>query len=205
MTDIISAPSPAGPLAREQTQARGAGAQNPAEIPLKGWKDILWRVYDEIGEDRVLLVAGGVTFYILLAFVPGLTALISFYGLFLDRTTILDHLSVLHGIIPGGGLDIIKDQLQRISANNNTTLGVTSLISTGIARWSANAGIKGLFEAMNVAYGEHEKRSFIRLNMVTLAFTITALASMVAFMAIMIVLPQALAYDNVQNLSHFQI
>jgi len=161
---------------------------------LKGWKDILWRVYDEIGEDRVLLVAGGVTFYILLAFVPALTALISFYGLFLDRTTILDHLSFLHGIIPGGGLEIVKDQLQRITINSNTTLGLTSLVSTGIALWSANAGIKGLFEAMNVAYGEREERSFIRLNMVTLTFTMTALASMVAFMAIMIVLPQVLAY-----------
>jgi membrane protein len=84
--------------------------------------------------------------------------------------------------------------LQRITINSNTTLGLTSLISTGIALWSANAGIKGLFEAINVAFGEHEKRSLIRLNVVTLTFTITALASMVAFMAIMIVLPQALAY-----------
>jgi membrane protein len=37
--------------------------------------------------------------------------------------------------------------------------------------WSANAGIKALFDGLNVAYGEAEKRSFIRLNMVSFAIT----------------------------------
>ncbi|MCC2098905.1 MAG: YihY/virulence factor BrkB family protein [Hyphomicrobiales bacterium] len=174
--------------------ARGAGANSPAQIPIKGWKDILWRVYDELGEDRVLLIAAGVTFYFLLAFVPGLSALISFYGLFFDSSTMLDHLTFLQGIVPGGGLEIIRDQLQRITGNSNTTLGLATIVSTGIALWSANAGIKGLFEAMNVAYGEREKRSFITLNLITLSFTVSTIAAMIAFMGVMIALPQALAY-----------
>ena len=41
---------------------RGRTADKPAEIPSKGWKDIAWRVYDGLQNDRVLLVAAGVTF-----------------------------------------------------------------------------------------------------------------------------------------------
>src|SRR5262245_53148979 len=48
-------------------QDRGRDAETPAEIPAKGWKDIAWRVYEGVQNDRVLLVAAGVTFYALLA------------------------------------------------------------------------------------------------------------------------------------------
>ena len=37
-----------------QGQDRGRDAETPAEIPAKGWKDIAWRVYDGIQNDRVL-------------------------------------------------------------------------------------------------------------------------------------------------------
>jgi len=33
---------------------RGRRATEPTHIPLKGWKDILWRTYEQIGEDRLL-------------------------------------------------------------------------------------------------------------------------------------------------------
>src|SRR4051794_9856391 len=37
--------------------SRGRSADTPSEIPSKGWKDILLRVYHGISEDRILLVA----------------------------------------------------------------------------------------------------------------------------------------------------
>ena len=49
-----------------------AFAEGPSEIPARGWKDILLRVYHGISEDRILLVATGVTFYALLAIFPGI-------------------------------------------------------------------------------------------------------------------------------------
>ena len=79
---------------------RGRTAETPSQIPAKGWKDILWRVYAQIGEDRVLSVAAGVTFYALLALFPGITAFVSLYGLFADAGTVSDHLAKLSGILP---------------------------------------------------------------------------------------------------------
>src|SRR3954468_8364992 len=43
-----------------ETQAdRGRKAETPTEIPAKGWWDIAKRVFQEFGNDRVLLVAAG--------------------------------------------------------------------------------------------------------------------------------------------------
>src|SRR4030095_12251053 len=49
------------------------------------------------------------------------------------------------------------------------------LLGLGIAVWSANAGMKAIFDALNVIYDEDEKRGLIRLNLVSLLFTICAI------------------------------
>ena len=61
--------------ARAAEPGRGRHAQAPWHIPWKGWKDIFWRTYQQIGEDRLLAVAAGVVFYGLLAVFPAITAL----------------------------------------------------------------------------------------------------------------------------------
>jgi len=65
----------------DQEGERGRRAEWPSEIPAAGWKDIGWRVFREMGEDRVMLIAAGVTFYLLLALFPALAAFVSLYGL----------------------------------------------------------------------------------------------------------------------------
>ena len=97
-------------------QDRGRTATAPQEIPAKGWKDILWRVWGEIQKDRILAVAAGVTFYTLLALFPAIAAFVSIYGLVADAATISQHLATLSGLLPGGALDVIGEQVKRISS-----------------------------------------------------------------------------------------
>ncbi len=170
-------------MAGSTSGGRGRGATGPSEIPAAGWKDILWRTYKEISDDRVLLVAAGVTFYLLLALAPTIAAFVSVYGLFFDPATIDQHVAALSGIIPGGGMEIIEGQLETVAAADQGSLGFAFLLSLGLALWSANAGMKSLFEAMNVAYDEVEDRSFVKLTLVTLAMTVTTLVSIVALIA----------------------
>ena len=77
--------SPATGDRRSLEAGRGRSAETPSQIPARWWKDILLRVYHGISENRILLVAAGVTFYSLLAIFPGITALISIYGLLPTR------------------------------------------------------------------------------------------------------------------------
>jgi len=173
---------------------RGRSAEGPSEIPALGWKDILLRVYNGISDDRILANAAGVTYYALLALFPGIAALVSIYGLFADPNTIVSHVDTVAGFAPGGAIDVVRDQLTRVSGQGSTTLGVSFLIGLAISLWSANSGIKALFDSLNVVYEENEERGFIRLNLVTLSFTIAAIAFLLIALACIVALPVALNY-----------
>jgi uncharacterized BrkB/YihY/UPF0761 family membrane protein len=54
--------------------------------------------------------------------------------------------------------------------------------------------MKALFDALNVVYGEEERRSFLKLNAVSLAFTLGALLFMVFALAAIAVLPVVMGY-----------
>ena len=152
------------------------------------------RVYNGISDDRILANAAGVTYYALLALFPGIAALVSIYGLFADPNTIVSQVDTVAGFAPGGAIDVVRDQLTRLSAQASTTLGVSFLIGLLISLWSANSGIKALFDSLNAVYEEQEKRSFIRLNLVTLSFTIATIAFLLIALACVVALPVALNY-----------
>ena len=122
-----------------------------------GWKQILWRTYARINEDRLLAIAAGVVFFGLLAIFPAITALVSFYGLFANPSTIAANLQSLALMLPEGSFQIVQDQIARVLAKGGTELGATFLFGLGLAIWSANAGVKALIEALNIAYNEPEK------------------------------------------------
>lgn len=178
---------------------RGRRADSVTEIPAAGWKDVLMRVYEEITNDRVLLVAAGVTFYLLLAMVPALSALVSVYGLFTDPTNIQEQVAVLSGFIPGGGMEILEEQMSRLAEQEQATLGLTFIISLGLALWSANAGMKSIFEGMNVAYDEVEERGFIKLTLVSLLFTVCFLIAIIGVLALVLALPALIALLNLPD------
>lgn len=185
--------------------SRGRDAAKPTQIPARGWKEILWRVYSEINEDRVMLIAAGVTYYLLLAMVPSLSALISIYGLFADPATVQDHAQMLAGFVPGGGMEILNEQMERLASGGRTTLGLTFAISLAIALWSANAGMKSLFQAMNVAYNERETRSFVKLTAISLAFTLSAIVGVICMIGVVVVVPTVLGFIGLGDATEWLI
>jgi membrane protein len=171
---------------------RGRDATRPGAIPWAGWKDVLWRTKDKITQDRLSLIAAGVTFYLLLAIFPALAALVSVYGLIADPATIQQHVSALAGLLPEAGVDILQNQLQQLIEQSGAALGFGFVFGLLVALWSANNGVKALFEGMNVVYGEEEKRSFVWLNLVSLTFTVGAIVLAILFMIAIAVVPLVL-------------
>ncbi len=158
----------------------------------RDWKAILLRTFQQIDEDRLLATAAGVVFYGLLAIFPAVTALVSSYGLFADPSTISANLQNLAVMLPDGTFAIVQDQIARVLEKGTGTLGVTFVFGLLMAIWSANAGMKAIFDALNVVYEERETRGFIRLNLTSLAFTVAALASILLMIAGVIAVPLAL-------------
>ncbi|WP_291863471.1 YihY/virulence factor BrkB family protein [Bradyrhizobium sp.] len=180
------------PVPEISQHGRGRLSSSPFHIPWAGWKDILWRTYQQIGEDRLLATAAGVVFFGLLAVFPAITALVSSYGLFADPSTIGANLQTLAVMLPQGSFQIVEDQIARVLAKGDATLGVTFLFGLGLAIWSANAGVKAVIEALNVVYGEREKRGFFRLNLLSLAFTTGGIIALMVMASAVVALPLAL-------------
>ncbi len=179
-----------GPL----ENGRGRSADTPSNIPSEGWKDILLRVYNGISEDRILLIAAGGTFYIILSIFPGIAALISIYGLFADPATVANQVDAIANVAPGGAVDVLHDQLTRLASQGSATLGIGFLISLGISLWTARSGVSALFDALNIVYGEEEKRGFFKYYLATLTFTIGAIAFMLLAIAVVVALPILLKF-----------
>jgi membrane protein len=183
----------ASPEAAAQ-KGRGRSAGTPTQIPARGWKDILWRVYEEFSNDRVMAVASGATFYVLLALFPAIAALVSIYGFFGDPATIQKHLNALSDVLPGGALEIIGAQIKRISTQSSGSLSFGFIGGLAVSLWSANAGMKAIFDALNIVYDEEEKRSFIRFTLQSLVFTLGALVFILVAIGGIIVLPIVLRF-----------
>lgn len=170
----------------------GRSADTPVEIPARGWKDVLLRTGEQIGEDRLLAVAAGVVFYGLLALFPAITALVSSYALFADPQTINEHMSFIANVLPSGTFSIVQDQVGRVLAKGDTKLGFAFGVSLLLAVWSANGGMKAIVDALNVVYDEEEKRGFVKLNAVSMAFTLGGLCAILASIGLVVAAPIAL-------------
>ncbi len=185
--------------ARAAEAGRGRDATSPAEIPVAGWRDIAWRVYEQVQSDRLLAVAAGVVFYGLLALFPAITALVSFYALFADPTTIAQHLAFIGSLMPAGAFGIVEEQVTRIAQGSGGGLSTAFALGLLVAIWSANAGMKAMIDALNVAYGETEQRGFIRLNLLSLTMTIGGLVFLLLAIGTVIVLPLVFSWLGLQD------
>ncbi len=147
---------------------RGRAADSPGEIPARGLRDVFWRVVSQISEDRISLIAAGVTFYVLLSAFPALASLVSIYGLVSDPATIAEQATLLAAVLPAQSLQMMTDQLETLSSQKTSSLSLGFIAGLLFALWSARNGVGALFEAMNIAYDETEKRSFIRLTLLSI-------------------------------------
>lgn len=151
---------------------RGRDAQRPGQIPARGWKGILVRTCREFNEDQIALIAAGCTFYSLLALFPAVTAFAALYGLFADVGDAQAHIRAMSGVLPAGAIDLIGDQMVKVTAAGETGLSFAFVAGVLTALWSANKAMKAIVTGLNIAYEEAETRSFVAKTLTPLAFTI---------------------------------
>jgi membrane protein len=181
-------------FARAREPGRGREAVSPAEIPARGWTDILWRVLWSIPEDRILSTAGGVAFFALLAVFPAIATIVSLYGFFADAKVIGQHLNILAGLLPAGVIEMLATHIASVAQQDNTTLGGAFVIGLLVALWSANSGVAALFDALNVVYDEKEKRSILQFYTTTFLFTLGGIGFAMVAITGVVVLPVILTF-----------
>ena len=170
---------------------RGREADHPGEIPPRGWKDILWRAWAEVSDQNLFLIAGGVTYAVLLALFPGLAALVSLYGLAFDTAQIEKQVAALSGVLPAQTQELLSQQLHSLVEGSNGALGFAAIVGLLLALWSASRGMSGLITAINIAYEEKERRGFFKLNLIAIGLTLGLVVGGIVAIALVAVLPAA--------------
>ncbi len=173
---------------------RGRRATSPHQIPMPGWKDIALRSWKEISENNIFLVAGGVTYTVLLALFPGLAALVSIYGLLLDPAQVQTQVAAMSQVLPPASAQMIGDELHNLVSASQRSLSVSAGVALVFALWSASRGMSGMLSALNIAYDEKESRSFFKVNLMAITLTVAMLIGGTVVIALVGVLPAALQF-----------
>ncbi len=166
-----------------------AAALRRIQASHRGPWSVLLGAYGRFSDDRIMTEAAGVTFYALLALFPAIAMLISIFGLFADPAAVSAQLQSVSAVVPAGGMQIIEGQVQALAANGRQTLSFGVVLGVLTSLWSANQGIKSVFDALNVVYHEKETRSYLMRTVLSLGFTFGAILFLVLAMLAIVVLP----------------
>src|SRR5690349_21214126 len=147
--------------------AGGRYAARPADIPGRGWLDILRRVRHALARDHIWLAAAGVAYCFLFAAIPGLVVLVALLGLLVGPPAVEDGLEAACGLLPGEAAGFLAGQVRGIADAGRLHLGAGLGGALLAALWGARTGVATLVGALNLAYREREARGFLRYQAVT--------------------------------------
>ena len=115
---------------------------------------IAHQVFDDLGEKNAGLIPAGVAFYGLLAIFPGIAAIIFLFGIFADPIVVETQLDLMVSLMPEDVFNLFQVQIDGLLSAESATLGLTTLISIGLALWSARTGVAALILGLNAIFDE---------------------------------------------------
>ena len=178
---------------------RGRRAGTPKQIPALGWLDVLWRVKQQLGDNRVSMLAAGIAFYSLLSLFPAIAAVISLWGLVFDPRELAGQIGKLTPLMPPGGAQLIQERAYEISANTDTGLSLTALLGLVVAMFVASKGVQGLLVGLNVVYGETEKRGFLLRMLVVAGLTVGLILASLGAISFVALLPLVIGWLGLEG------
>ncbi|MDF1854579.1 YihY/virulence factor BrkB family protein [Pseudooceanicola sp.] len=164
--------------------------------PMRGvalWWLALRRVWDQIGEANMGLVAAGVAFFVMLALFPGLAALIAIWGLLADQAVLLGQIELLRGIVPVEVFTLVEAQVLTLIAAGGETLGWAGLLSLALATWSARSGVAALMLGLNTIHGQG-RRSGVFHYLMSLLLTLALFGVAIVALGSVVVAPIVLQF-----------
>jgi membrane protein len=166
---------------------------SPRDIPVRGWRSILERTWESIFRDHVSVVSAGVAFFGLLAMFPALAAVVAIAGIVKSPTDVQERVASFAGALPDEAAGIVTEQAVGV-ADAGSGAGWGAALGFLLALWGASKGVKAIMEAMNIAYGEEEKRGIFRYNLVALALTLFMIGGVIVTLGAAVVAPAVASF-----------
>lgn len=153
----------------------------------------IWRFYRRTEQAELDLIAAGVAFYGFLAIFPAAAAIIAIWGFVSDVSAIRAELALVKPILPPDVFTLISDQIEALLSLNSSNLGLTTILSTLFALWSARAGMAALIRGLNAIH-QRPNRSGHWHQLRALALTFVLLGLVLAALILSVIVPLIMAY-----------
>lgn len=157
--------------------------------------DVVMQMVQDLGEKNAGLISAGVAFYGVFAIFPAIAATIALFGLFADPVVVDTQLNLMRGLIPPGVFALFETQVESLLSAGTTKLGLTTIVSIGVALWSARSGVAALIRGLNAIF-ERPNRLILRhlfvaffMTVCLIAFGIVALLTIVIAPIVLAILP----------------
>jgi membrane protein len=160
---------------------------------MASWWAILNSTWRRMSEDHLSVLAAGAAFQALLTIFPTLTAVVSLYGLVADPNVVERQITAMQGVLPPEAVTLIATWLQTLVQGPTTKFGIGLIVSILLASWSMWSATGMLMTAVNICYGEEEKRGFVSFYLHALGLGASLALFGIAALALVAVLPAALA------------
>jgi len=157
-----------------------------------GAKEIALAVKDRIKEHNLVVVAGGIAFWGLLAIPAVLFSLVSIGGLVFDADTIKEQVQDQMDGAPEEVTNIIAEQFESVASSPKGGLITGLILGIVLALWTASGAMAKLMGTLNTIYGVSENRKFVKLRGTALAMTLGGVVFMVATMFFLTAFPAIL-------------
>lgn len=172
---------------------------SPWKFKGKDWWAVTKRVFWASQHDNVGVIAAGVAFFSLLAVFPLISAALSTFSFFADPGDVDGITDTVAALMPGEAFNILENQVETVLSANLETVSFGIILSLGFALFSAGAGIRAMMRAMNVAYEEIESRNPAVFFFFGLLMTIGSLVFVWLSLFVIIGVPAALTYANLDE------
>jgi membrane protein len=142
--------------------------------------ELAQKIWLEVYEGSVLSRAAELAYYFLLALFPMLIFLTSLIGFLPDAQENI--FRALASVMPGEAMKLVHETILDVVRNRSG-----GLISFGVlgALWAASGGVSAVMNALTVAYGVKEDRSFWKVRLIAVGLTVI-LASLIVVGVILI-------------------
>jgi membrane protein len=157
---------------------------SPTELNKPSIWSVLKRARVEFSNDNVTDLAAALTYYGLMAVVPGLIVLVSIIGLTGANSQQL--MTQVTSVAPGSAAKVIQT-LIRQAQQHHSGAGVAFIAGLVVALWSASGYVAAFMRAANRVYDIGEGRPIWKTAPLRLGITLFAVVMLVAMAAIVVV------------------
>lgn len=152
---------------------------------------VLRKVWQRMRAGRTSLISAGCAFYATLALFPGLSVLLTLYGLVFNTASVVPQLKLLKDVMPAETAGLIVRRVHALVISHHVHTPIALWLGVVVALWTASTGTKSLLSAIDHTHGGGD-RGFLRFQATGLLMTLGATVAAVMALALLVAVPASL-------------